>query len=172
MVRPLAEGTEQTGTLPAVSGAIVPASPRRGFGGGDCACPRRSGAVVAGRRGIIRPDLQLPAATGEGAATGDHPGPDVRRVPQGVSEPGAGHDRGWKALAHRSVQAGLIHHSDRGFTSRARATSPSELPRSSRWTAARLNSLVNILLDHPMTQFSFEWILSLIWLCQKWGQVQ
>jgi len=24
----------------------------------------------------------------------------------------------------------------------------------------RLNSLVNILLDNPMTQFSFEWILS------------
>jgi hypothetical protein len=23
-----------------------------------------------------------------------------------------------------------------------------------------------------MTQFSFEWILSLNWLCQKWGQVQ
>jgi hypothetical protein len=22
-----------------------------------------------------------------------------------------------------------------------------------------------------MTQFSFEWILSLNWLCQKWGQV-
>jgi hypothetical protein len=32
--------------------------------------------------------------------------------------------------------------------------------------------LVNILLDNPMTQFSFEWILSLNWLCQKWGQVQ
>jgi hypothetical protein len=32
-----------------------------------------------------------------------------------------------------------------------------------------LNSLVNILLDNPMTQFSFEWILSLNWLCQKWG---
>jgi len=30
-----------------------------------------------------------------------------------------------------------------------------------------LNSLVNILLDNPMTQFSFEWILSLNWLCQK-----
>jgi predicted nucleic acid-binding protein len=30
---------------------------------------------------------------------------------------------------------------------------------------------VNILLDNPMTQFSFEWILSLNWLCQKWGQV-
>jgi len=28
------------------------------------------------------------------------------------------------------------------------------------------------LLDNPMTQFSFEWILSLNWLCQKWGQVQ
>jgi hypothetical protein len=35
-----------------------------------------------------------------------------------------------------------------------------------------LNSLVNILLDNPMTQFSFGWILSLNWLCQKWGQVQ
>jgi hypothetical protein len=23
-----------------------------------------------------------------------------------------------------------------------------------------------------MTQFSFGWILSLNWLCQKWGQVQ
>jgi hypothetical protein len=23
-----------------------------------------------------------------------------------------------------------------------------------------------------MTQFSFEWILSLNWLCQEWGQVQ
>jgi hypothetical protein len=32
--------------------------------------------------------------------------------------------------------------------------------------------LVNILLDNPMTQFSFGWILSLNWLCQKWGQVQ
>jgi hypothetical protein len=32
--------------------------------------------------------------------------------------------------------------------------------------------LLNILLDNPMTQFSFEWILSLNWLCQKWGQVQ
>jgi hypothetical protein len=32
--------------------------------------------------------------------------------------------------------------------------------------------LVNILLDNPMTQFSFEWILSLNRLCQKWGQVQ
>jgi hypothetical protein len=31
---------------------------------------------------------------------------------------------------------------------------------------------VNILLDNPMTQFSFEWILSLNWLRQKWGQVQ
>jgi hypothetical protein len=31
---------------------------------------------------------------------------------------------------------------------------------------------VNILLDNPMTQFSFEWILSLNRLCQKWGQVQ
>jgi hypothetical protein len=31
--------------------------------------------------------------------------------------------------------------------------------------------LVNILLDNPMTQFSFEWILSLNCLCQKWGQV-
>jgi hypothetical protein len=30
---------------------------------------------------------------------------------------------------------------------------------------------VNILLDNPMTQFSFEWILSLNRLCQKWGQV-
>jgi hypothetical protein len=29
-----------------------------------------------------------------------------------------------------------------------------------------------ILLDNPMTQFSFEWILSLNRLCQKWGQVQ
>jgi hypothetical protein len=34
-----------------------------------------------------------------------------------------------------------------------------------------LNSLVNILLDNPMTQFSFKWILSLNRLCQKWGQV-
>src|SRR5579864_7299587 len=59
-----------------------------------------------------------------------------------------------------------------GFTSSARATSPIELPRSSRCTAASLNSLVNILLDNPMTQFSFGWILSLNWLCQKWGQVQ
>jgi hypothetical protein len=32
--------------------------------------------------------------------------------------------------------------------------------------------LVNILLDNPMTQFSFEWILSLNWLCQNRGQVQ
>ena len=59
-----------------------------------------------------------------------------------------------------------------GFTSNARATSPIETPRSSRCTAASLNSFVNILLDNPMTQFSFEWILSLNWLCQKWGQVQ
>jgi hypothetical protein len=44
--------------------------------------------------------------------------------------------------------------------------------RSSRCTAASLNSLVNILLDNPMTQFSFGWILSLNWLSQKWGQVQ
>src|ERR1700681_958022 len=46
-----------------------------------------------------------------------------------------------------------------------------ETPCSSRLTAASLNSLVNILLDNPMTQFSFEWISSLNWLCQKWGQV-
>lgn len=26
-------------------------------------------------------------------------------------------------------------------------------------------------LDNPVTQFSFRWILSLNWLCQKWGQV-
>src|SRR6202042_1712486 len=58
------------------------------------------------------------------------------------------------------------------LTSNARATSPIETPCSSRRTAASLNSLVNILLDNPMTQFSFEWILSLNWLCQKWGQVQ
>src|SRR5579864_3449506 len=58
------------------------------------------------------------------------------------------------------------------FTSNARATSPMDTPCSSRWTAASLNSLVNILLDNPMTQFSFEWILSLNWLSQKWGQVQ
>jgi len=31
---------------------------------------------------------------------------------------------------------------------------------------------LTILLDNPMTQFSFEWILSLNWLCQEWGQVQ
>src|ERR1700722_284524 len=58
-----------------------------------------------------------------------------------------------------------------GFTSNARATSPIELPRSSRCTSASLHSLGNILLDNPMTQFSFGWILSLNWLCQKWGQV-
>src|SRR5271154_3820655 len=46
-------------------------------------------------------------------------------------------------------------------TSNARATSPIETPCSSRRTAASLNSLVNVLLDNPMTQFSFEWILSL-----------
>src|ERR1700681_4601659 len=46
-----------------------------------------------------------------------------------------------------------------------------ETPCSSRLTAASLNSLVNILLDNPMTQFSFEWISSLNWLCQKWGRV-
>jgi hypothetical protein len=34
-------------------------------------------------------------------------------------------------------------------------------PCSKCWTAASLNSLVNILLDNPMTQFSFEWISSL-----------
>jgi hypothetical protein len=28
---------------------------------------------------------------------------------------------------------------------------------------------VNILLDNPMTQFSFEWILSLNWPSQFWG---
>src|SRR6202011_976139 len=59
-----------------------------------------------------------------------------------------------------------------GFNSSARAPSPMELPRSSRCTAASLNSLVNILLDNPMTQFSFGWILSLNWLCQHCGQVQ
>src|SRR4029077_21179509 len=59
-----------------------------------------------------------------------------------------------------------------GFTSIARATSPRETPCSSRRTAASLKSFVNILLDNPMTQFSFEWILSRNWLCQKWGQVQ
>jgi len=58
------------------------------------------------------------------------------------------------------------------FTSNARATSPMETPCSSRRTAASLNSLVNILLDNPMTQFSFEWILSLNRLCHKWGQLQ
>src|SRR5277367_6633099 len=58
-----------------------------------------------------------------------------------------------------------------GFTSNARATSPIELPRSSRCTAASLNSLVNILLDNPLTHSPFQWILSLNWLCQKWGQV-
>ena len=41
-----------------------------------------------------------------------------------------------------------------------------------RRTAASLNSFVKILLDNPMTEFSFGWILSLNWLCQKWGQVQ
>ncbi len=40
----------------------------------------------------------------------------------------------------------------------------------SRFTAASLNSLVNILLDNPMSQFSFGWILSLNQLCQKGGQ--
>jgi DNA end-binding protein Ku len=30
---------------------------------------------------------------------------------------------------------------------------------------------VNILLDNPMTQFSFGWILSLNWLSQLWGPV-
>jgi hypothetical protein len=35
-----------------------------------------------------------------------------------------------------------------------------------------LNSLVNILLDNPMTHSPFQWILSLNRLCQKWGQVQ
>src|SRR5882724_8100534 len=59
-----------------------------------------------------------------------------------------------------------------GLTSNARATSPIELPRSSRCTAASLNSLVKILLDNPMTHSPFQWILSLNWLCQKWGQVQ
>src|SRR5271156_4885087 len=59
-----------------------------------------------------------------------------------------------------------------GFTSNARATSPTELPRSSRCTAASLNSFVNILFDNPMTHSPFQWILSLNWLCQKWGQVQ
>src|ERR1039457_1270851 len=57
------------------------------------------------------------------------------------------------------------------LTSNARAASPMETPCSSRRTAASLNSFVNILLDNPMTQFSFEWILSLNSLCQKWGQV-
>src|ERR1700682_1349718 len=57
-----------------------------------------------------------------------------------------------------------------GFTSSPRATPPIELPRSSRCTAASLNSFVNILLDNPMTQFSFEWILSLNCLCQPRGQ--
>ncbi|MFP5233386.1 MAG: hypothetical protein ACLGQX_12270, partial [Acidobacteriota bacterium] len=38
--------------------------------------------------------------------------------------------------------------------------------------AASLNSLVNCLRDKPMTQFSIRWILSLIPLSQKWGQVQ
>ena len=40
----------------------------------------------------------------------------------------------------------------------------------SRYTAGSLNSFVNILLDNPVTQFSFQWILSLNWLCQKWGK--
>jgi hypothetical protein len=31
---------------------------------------------------------------------------------------------------------------------------------------------VNILLDNPMTHSPFQWILSLNWLCQQWGQVQ
>jgi hypothetical protein len=30
---------------------------------------------------------------------------------------------------------------------------------------------VNILLDNPMTHSPFPWILSLNWLCQKWGQL-
>src|SRR5262249_33175814 len=58
-----------------------------------------------------------------------------------------------------------------GLTSNPRATSPMETPCSSRRTAASLNSLVNILLDNPMTQFSFGWILSLNWLSQLWGPV-
>ena len=47
-----------------------------------------------------------------------------------------------------------------------------DTPCSSRRTAAGLNSFVKILLDNSRTQFSFEWILSLNWLCQKWGQVR
>jgi hypothetical protein len=31
--------------------------------------------------------------------------------------------------------------------------------------------LVNILRDSPMTHSPFQWILSLNWLCQNWGQV-
>ena len=58
------------------------------------------------------------------------------------------------------------------LTSKALAISPMEIPCSSHRTAASLNSLVNILLDNPMTQFSFEWILGLNCFCQKWGQVQ
>src|ERR1019366_775791 len=58
-----------------------------------------------------------------------------------------------------------------GLTSNARAASPIETPCSSRRTAASLNSLVNNLRVNPMTQFSFEWILSLNCLCQKRGQV-
>ena len=30
---------------------------------------------------------------------------------------------------------------------------------------------MNNLRDNPMTQFSFEWIVSLNCLCQQWGQV-
>ena len=33
----------------------------------------------------------------------------------------------------------------------------------------QLELQVNILHDNSMTQFSFEWILSLNWLCHKWG---
>ena len=52
------------------------------------------------------------------------------------------------------------------------AARPHHATRKSIDTPANLNSLVNCLRDNPMTQFSFEWILSLNWLCQKWGQVQ
>jgi len=42
---------------------------------------------------------------------------------------------------------------------------------SNRRTAASLNALVKLLRDNPMTQFSIQWILSLNWLSQEWGQV-
>src|SRR5512135_2472514 len=45
-------------------------------------------------------------------------------------------------------------------------------PRLTQIVKTHLNSLMNVLLDNPITHCPVPWILSLNWFCQKWGQSQ